>query len=135
MMRLGGLSRLPSLSSQWIGVRMNPLLFPEQCGVRLLRSKPQKPESLGEVIAHFPQKKETQCIKENEAEYAKRLGDYIDELAKVAVPEKLTGGRDFGSKVRSGQKNRENTRDREEDVRERQGRNGTLGKGKKSTGK
>jgi len=81
------------------------LLFPRQLIARqfslsaVLRKKPKRPEPTGEVIAHFPQKRETVRMRESGKMYATRWKRYIDDLSKSAVPERI-GGRDFGSRVR-----------------------------------
>ncbi len=64
-----------------------------------LRKKPKRPEPTGEVVAHFPQKRETVRMHESGKMYATRWKRYIDDLSKSAVPRRI-GGRDFGSRVR-----------------------------------
>ena len=54
---------------------------------------------MGEVIAHFPKKNETQHIKETREEFIARRKQYIRDLAASAVPQRLNGP-DFGTRVR-----------------------------------
>lgn len=83
----------------------SPVLFSRLLIVRqfslsaVLRKKPRRPEPTGEVIAHFPQKRETVRMHESGKMYATRWKRYIDDLSKSAVPSRI-GGRDFGSRVR-----------------------------------
>ena len=67
--------------------------------------KPIRPEPVGEVKARFPQKHETQHIRDDGKEYITRWKRYLDDLGSSAAPERL-GGRDFGSRVRGRQDRR-----------------------------
>ena len=71
--------------------------------------RPKRPEPTGEVIAHFPQKRETIRMHETEKMHATRWKRYIESLSKSATPRRL-GGRDFGSRVRDLRKIKEDAR-------------------------
>ena len=73
----------------------------------VLRKRPKRPEPAGEVVAHFPQKHETFRIKESRKMYATRWKRYINDLSKSATPTRISGGRDFGSRVRDYKRRRE----------------------------
>ena len=61
--------------------------------------KPIRPEPAGEVVAHFPQKKETKYFKEHRLGFVSRWKQYVQDLGSSAAPTRL-GGRDFGTRVR-----------------------------------
>ena len=63
------------------------------------KSKPPRPEPMGEFIAHFPQREETLIMKESKEEYVGRWKTYVHDLAHSAVPRRF-GGPSFGSRVR-----------------------------------
>src|SRR5271155_3644113 len=63
------------------------------------KSKPTRPEPLGEIKAHFPQKHETQELTETKDTYKTRWKQYVRDLSSSAAPKRL-GGRSFGSRVR-----------------------------------
>jgi hypothetical protein len=86
-----------------------------------VKAKPVRPEKTGQVIAHFPQKNETQHLKEDPLEFQKRYKRYIDDLGRRAAPERLAG-RDFGSRVRTRPRSR---REKERCTDER--KNGEMG--------
>lgn len=63
------------------------------------KTKPTRPEPLGEVKAHFPQDHETQHLTETKETYAHRWKQYVRDLSSSAAPKRLAG-RSFGSRVR-----------------------------------
>ena len=65
----------------------------------IIKAKPSRPEPIGSIKAHFPQKHQTKYIKENGQEYISRWKTYLHDLGSTAAPGKLQGP-DFGSRVR-----------------------------------
>lgn len=63
------------------------------------KTKPTRPEPLGEVKAHFPQNHETRHLAETKDTYATRWKQYVHDLSSSAAPKRLVG-RSFGSRVR-----------------------------------
>ena len=63
------------------------------------KAKPTRPEPLGNIKAHFPQKHETRHLTETKDTYKTRWKEYVHDLSSSAVPRRL-GGRSFGSRVR-----------------------------------
>lgn len=86
-----------------------------------VKAKPVRPEKTGQVIAHFPQKNETQYLKEDPQEFQKRYKRYVDDLGRKAAPQRLSG-RDFGSRVRTHPRSR-----REKESRMDERKKGRMG--------
>jgi hypothetical protein len=63
------------------------------------KTKPTRPEPLGDIKAHFPQKHETRNLTETKDTYISRWKQYVRDLSSSAAP-KRHGGRSFGSRVR-----------------------------------
>lgn len=63
------------------------------------KTKPSRPEPLGEIKAHFPREQETQHLTETKETYKTRWKQYLRDLSSSAAPQRIAG-RSFGSRVR-----------------------------------